>query len=77
MTLTVKKLADLQTFFYMGRDRTPSEYYEKQLQGALKELRVGDLALAINHLIEKSNFQTALAVAAKRLGRLHLASRLQ
>ncbi len=75
--LTLEKLADLQTLFYMGRNRTPCEFYEREVEASLKELRVADLSIAINHLMEKTNFKTALATAAAKLGRLQLAAQLR
>lgn len=75
--LTVEKLADLHTVFYLGRNRTPCEFYEREVEIALKELRAGDLLIAVNHIMEKTNFKTALAAAAVKLGRIQLAAQLR
>lgn len=70
--LSTEKIADLQTLFYMGRDRVPCEFYDRQLEGALKELRSADLTIAINHLMEKTNFKVSIAAVAAKLGRTRL-----
>ncbi len=73
---TVEKVADLQTIFYMGRDHIPGEFYETCLQERFKVVRVEGLPSAVRHLMEKTNLQTAIPDAAKRLGRLRLADQL-
>ncbi len=75
-SLSLEKVADLQTVFYIGRDRISAEYYEARLEGAIRALKGGNLQAGINHLMTKTNFKAAVSAAVGRLGRLQLAASL-
>jgi hypothetical protein len=71
-------LADLEARFYLARDGIFSEYYERFILRKCREHAVvKDRPGEIQHLIEKTNLLQCLTVAAKRLGRLKLAARLE
>lgn len=76
-TLTPDEIADLDTIFYIGRDRVFCEHYENCLQSTKKEHhRNGRLAADVNHLMEKTNFLICLAAGIAKLGRPSLSRRL-
>lgn len=76
-TLTPDEIADLDTIFYIGRDRVFCEHYESCLELTKKEHRLkGDLVVEVNHLMEKTNFLTCLAAGIAKLGRPSLSNRL-
>lgn len=76
--LDVKKLAELETLFYLGRDRYHSEYYEKALEDTIrKHAAAKDKEEDIRHLMSKMNFLTCLSTGASKVGRLSLSVSLK
>lgn len=71
------EIADLETIFYMGRDRIPVEYYEKRVNAAQARLAHEDPKQVIAHLVEKTNLAMSLAVGTEKLGRPDLAQRIR
>lgn len=77
-TLTPDEIADVEAIFYIGRDRIFCEYYEQRLASTQKEHRLnGELAVEVDHLMEKTNFLDCLAAGITKLGRPNLARRLK
>ncbi len=75
--LTPDEIADLQAIYYIGRDSPFCEHYELILVSTRKEHRVADdLAIKVNHLMQKTNFQEAVARGVSKLGRPDLADKL-
>lgn len=73
--LSADEIADLDTIFYMGRDRTPCEYYEGSLE-TTRERQRGDLENSLNHILEKTNFAEGLEAGLKLLGQRDLATKV-
>jgi hypothetical protein len=77
-TLTLDEIADLETIFYIGREGMFCETYEPRLEMTRREYGASDdLGLQVNHLMQKLNFQEALARGAAILGRPDLADRVR
>ncbi|RWA81325.1 MAG: DUF3775 domain-containing protein [Mesorhizobium sp.] len=75
--LSSEEIADLQTVYYMGRDKVFAEHYQAVLERTAKTQRLaGNAVLSVNHLMEKTNFLTSLASGLRRLGRPSLAERV-
>jgi hypothetical protein len=75
--LTPDQIADLEAIYYIGRDGMLCEHYERKLESTRKEHRAtNDLATEVYHLIQKTNFQKAVARGVFRLGRPDLAVKL-
>ncbi|MBZ9940133.1 DUF3775 domain-containing protein [Mesorhizobium sp. BR1-1-13] len=75
--LSSEEVADLQTIYYMGRDKVFAEHYQSVLERTAKTQRLAsDPVLSVNHLMEKTNFLTSLAAGIRRLGRPSLAERV-
>jgi hypothetical protein len=76
--LTPDEIADLETIYYIGRDAQFCEHYEQNLESTREQHRAnGDLAMELNHLMDKTNFQEALASGVSKLGRPDLADELR
>lgn len=75
-SLSLEKIADLQTVFYTGRDGIPAEHYEARVASAVRALKGNDLQARINHLMIKTNFKAAVSAAVGRLGRVQLLASL-
>ncbi|RWB20409.1 MAG: DUF3775 domain-containing protein [Mesorhizobium sp.] len=75
--LSSEEIADLQTIYYMGRDKVFAEHYQAVLaRTAETQCRAGNPILTVNHLMEKTNFLTSLTSGVRRLGRPSLAERV-
>jgi hypothetical protein len=75
--LTPDEIADLETIYYLGRDSRFCEHYESMLEFTKQQHRAtGDLAMEVDHLMEKTNFKEAVAHGVSKLGRPDLATRL-
>ena len=76
--LSREAVADLDAMFYLGRDRVFPEYYEEMIARNLRKLSTAaETQAAILHLMDKTNFLQCLQGAARKLGRLTLAGRLE
>lgn len=76
--LSASKLAELETMFYLDRDRVFVEEHEAEAERRVKGHAIAsDPKGEILHLMEKINFLACLQSAAQRLGRLALAERLR
>lgn len=73
--LSADEIADLDTIFYLGRDRVPCEYYA-DLLATTRERQRRDTAHALNHLMEKTSFAQGLEAGLKALGQRDLAARV-
>jgi hypothetical protein len=73
-----EEIADLQTVYYLGRNKEFPEAYEALL-GRFKQQQAveNDLFAQINQVMEKTNFLLEFRHGAARLGRLRLAERLR
>jgi hypothetical protein len=75
--LTKDEVAELETIFYLGRDGWFPEGYDKYVTGVKRKQAVEkDSREQIAHLMEKTNFLTAVTKALSRLGRVSLSSKL-
>ena len=67
--LTVEEFADLQTIFYVGRDRRFGEEYPHLLETTLAAHRLAKERYAIfHHILSKKNFIDGLAAGLRRVG---------
>jgi hypothetical protein len=76
-TLLPEEIADLETVFYIGRERLFSETYGERLKATLKEHCLANLASEVHHLMTKTNLLDALARGIEILGRRRLAAELR
>ncbi|TPK84169.1 DUF3775 domain-containing protein [Mesorhizobium sp. B2-4-13] len=77
-TLSPEEIADLETIFYIGRERMYCEGYDEQVKATLSEHRVaGNLMEEVRHLLTKTNLLDALVRGTEILGRRRLASELR
>lgn len=75
--LTSDEIADLETIFYIGREGQFCETYERRFEMTQQEHRAADdLGMEVDHLMQKLNFQGALARGLSILGRPDLADKL-
>jgi Protein of unknown function (DUF3775) len=73
-TLSPDEIADLETLFYLGRDHTPSEYYEEDLKRTKRKNRCrSDVKQSVDRMMEKTNLLKALANGIAIVGRPSLA----
>jgi hypothetical protein len=71
------KLAEVEAMFYLGRDGLFPEYYEAFVEKKKREHAVeNDAKSEVAHLMGKTNFLHSVHIAARKLGRLSLATRL-
>ncbi|WP_024507172.1 hypothetical protein [Bradyrhizobium sp. ARR65] len=76
--LSADALADLETIFYLERDRIFTEYYAWRVDQARTEhAATNDPKQEIRHLVEKTNLLQCLQRGTAKLGRLALAERLK
>ena len=76
--LTPEEIADLESMFYIGRERQFCERYEEQFERtAKKHIYAGNLAIDVYHLMSKTNFLEELSRGIEILGRRRLASELR
>jgi hypothetical protein len=76
--ISAEKVAELESLFYCGRDNIFCEYYEQRIESAKKRFRVqSNIKADTLHLINKTNFLTCVRIAAKKIGRISLAARLE
>jgi hypothetical protein len=74
--LTLEEFADLQTLFYIGRDRRFGEEYDENLAHAIEAHRRSDRGEVIDHILSKTNFLDELIRGARIAGRPVLSDRL-
>ena len=68
--LSADEIADLQTVYYIGRDRPFCEYYEQVLEETRDaHSAVGELPEKVNHLMQKKNFKRSVVRGVHKLGR--------
>jgi hypothetical protein len=73
--LRPEEIADLETVFYIGRERRFPEFYDRMLTRILREHAVeNDLPSELRHLMDKTNLGTDLESGARRLGATSLAN---
>jgi hypothetical protein len=76
-TIIADKLAEIEALFHLGRDRVFPEYYESFVERKKKEHAAeGNAQSKIVYLIDKTNLLHSLHIAAKKVGRISLATRL-
>ena len=67
--LTVEEFADLQTIFYVGRDRRFGDEYPRLLETTLAAHRLEKERYALfHHILSKKNFIDGLAAGLRRVG---------
>jgi len=67
--LTVEEFADLQTIFYVGRDRRFGEEYPRLLEMTLEAHRLANERYALfHHILSKKIFIDGLAAGLRRVG---------
>lgn len=75
--LTAEQIADLETLYYLGRERAFGEYYERMLEGNLIKQRGGDQRWqTVHHILSKTNLREAVARGCRLAGRPSLAEQL-
>jgi len=75
--LSDDEIADLESVFYIGRDSTFCEFYEKKVSSVKKENQANqNIDQEINHLLEKTNFLDGLVNGLKTLGKPALAEEI-
>lgn len=75
--LTVEEFADLQTIFYMGRDRRFGEEYPRLLETTLATHRLAKERYSLfHHILSKKNFIDGLAAGLQRVGQPALGDRV-
>lgn len=73
--LSIEEFADLQTVFYIGRNREFGELYERSLENTLATHRLETNRTAlVHHIMSKSNFIDGIIVGLKRVGQPQLAA---
>lgn len=75
--LTLEEFADLETLFYLGRNRTYGEHYEVLVARAIKSFGREITRANVHHLMSKTNLLEAVADGVERAGRPSLAGRLR
>ena len=75
--LSVEEFADLETLYYLGRDRVYGEYYEHLLNKAVLAFGRNVASVNIHHLMSKTNLLEAVADGVEKAGRTSLAERLR
>lgn len=72
--LTPEEFADVQTVFYIGRDRVQGEFYDEYLDGTIAEHSAGrDRRQIVHHIMSKTNLLDAMVDGATAVGRPSLA----
>jgi hypothetical protein len=77
-TLTVDEIADLVALYNIGRESSPSEYYEewvKDMRAAI--VARNDIYMSVGDLTGKTNFAAALTKGLKIVGRQDLAEQVR
>lgn len=75
--LTLDMIADLEVIFYIGRDGVYSEFYEERVSQVRSEHQLANNPKQeLNHLLEKTNFLSALRESLAKLGKRALVERL-
>ncbi|ODT91927.1 MAG: hypothetical protein ABS86_01915 [Sphingobium sp. SCN 64-10] len=76
--LSIEEFADLQTIFYVGRDRLFGELYERVLEGTLATHRVETRRIMlVHHILSKTNFIDGLIAGLIRVGQPTLATQIK
>jgi len=76
--LSPDEIADLETLFYVGRDRLLPEFYEACLERTKRKHALErDLRVEVNHIMEKLNFAEELNKAVNSLGRPSLGKKIE
>lgn len=76
--VSLEEIADLETIFYIGRERHFCEQYTQRLEAVLKKLKNGgNLAVEVHHLISKTNLLDEVSRGMEILGRRSLAAKLR
>jgi hypothetical protein len=76
--LSVEEFADLQTVFYIGRDKTFGDLYDRLVDQTLKAHRMrGDRLMVVHHIMSKTNLIAALVAGLARAGQPALAERIR
>ncbi len=75
--LSVEEFADLETLYYLGRDRVYGEHYERLLNRAILSFGRGITSENVRHLMSKTNLLDAVADGVEKAGRTSLAGRLR
>ena len=75
--LSLEEFADLQTVFYIGRDRRYGEEYTRMLEQTVAEHRLAARRVElIDHILSKANFVDALAAGLRRVGQPSIAKQV-
>jgi hypothetical protein len=75
--LSLVEIADLQTIFYVGRDRVFCEYYETQVSRTANQIKtLSDGLTELNQVMEKTNFRDGFAQGLVVVGRPDLAKQI-
>lgn len=76
--LTLEEFADVETIYYIGRNKDHGEYYELNLDSTIKqhELEKSRRHEKVYHIMSKTNLLEGLIAGFRRIGRPSLAARL-
>ncbi len=75
-SLSVEEFADVETVFYIGRDRVHGEHYAVLLDETIHQHRRERRSQKIRHIVSKTNMLDGLIGGLRRVGRPSLADRL-
>lgn len=75
--MSLEEFADVQTMFYIGRDRVHGEYYEAALGETIEQLRLQPRSRRIRDIVSKTNMLDGLIDGLRQVGRPSLADRLE
>lgn len=75
--LSIDDLADVETIYYLGRDKAFPEFYDSEFATTKKEYEVvPDPIGKVQHVLNKTNLLKYLSLGIRRLGRPSLADEL-
>lgn len=75
--LSIDDLADVETIYYLGRDKVFPEFYDSEFSTIKKEYEViPDPIGKVQHVLNKTNLLKYLSLGVRRLGRTALADEL-
>lgn len=74
--LTLEELGDLETVYYLGRNRVFGEHYERQLGNTISSYAKPLSRESVHHITTKTNLLDFFAYGCERVGRPSLAKKI-
>lgn len=75
--MTPEEFADLETVYYLGRNRVFGEHYEAQLGNTISSYAKPLSRQSVQHIMTKTNLLDAFADGCERVGRPSLAKKMR